>query len=68
MTQEIISNLIFSIKKLVDLNKMGRREENNQGINPENADNYSFYENEKIIEIIEINKESKGETIEKNQS
>ena len=47
---------------------MGRREENNQGINPEDADNYSFYENEKIIEIIEINKESKGETIEKNQS
>ena len=44
---------------------MGRREENNQGINPEDADNYSFYENEKIIEIIEINKEPKGETIEK---
>ena len=47
---------------------MGRREKNNQGINPEDADNYSFYENEKIIEIIEINKEPKGETIEKNQS
>ena len=53
------------VKKLVDLNKMGRREENNQGINPEDADNYSFYENEKIIEI---NKEPKSETNEKNQS
>ena len=45
--------------------KMGRREKNNQGINPEDADNYSFYENEKIIEI---NKEPQSETIEKNQS
>jgi hypothetical protein len=31
----------------------------------EDLNNYSFYENEKIIEI---NKEPKGETIEKNQS
>ena len=44
---------------------MGRREENNQGINPEDADNYSFYENKKIIEIY---KKSQSETIEKSQS
>ena len=51
--------------KIVDLNKMGRREENNKRVNPEDTDNYSFYENEKIIEI---NKEPQSETIEKNQS
>ena len=37
--------------KIVDLNKMGRREENNKRVNPEDTDNYSFYENEKKIEI-----------------
>ena len=26
----------------------GRREENNQGVNPENADNYRFYESQKV--------------------
>ena len=51
--------------KIVDLNKMVRREENNKRVNPEDTDNYSFYENEKIIEI---NKEPQSEAIEKNKS
>ena len=51
--------------KIVDLIKMGRREENNKRVNPEDTDNYSFYENKKIIEI---NKEPQSETNEKNQS
>ena len=66
--------------------EMGRREENNQGVNPKNADNYRFYESQKVKgnkiiwkkfswkneepkeKIIEINKETEGEILEKCQS